>query len=225
MIIVHIARKPIDGSVAANVLKHGVGAIGIDACRVATVEAISGRVRTHSDGWGMGDGIDDYEQHPNGRWPANVILAHRPGCQPKGTQQFKHRGGAPLPEPKQNSTPTFTSRAYTSTSLHFDAEGMETVEVWDCVEDCPVRALNLQSGVTKGAVRQPTGKAVYSTEGTAMTWNQNAVKDTTVRGFADEGGVSRYFKTIREDEPQEPTPDTGYTRTTHPSAVSRPKNE
>ena len=29
-----MARKPLDGTVAQNVLKHGVGGINIDGCRV-----------------------------------------------------------------------------------------------------------------------------------------------------------------------------------------------
>ena len=29
-----MARKPLDGTVAQNVLKHGVGGINIDECRV-----------------------------------------------------------------------------------------------------------------------------------------------------------------------------------------------
>lgn len=44
-----LARKPLDGTVAANVLKHGTGALNIDGCRIA------------------------YQQ-PTGRWPANVTL-------------------------------------------------------------------------------------------------------------------------------------------------------
>ena len=31
-----MARKPLDGTVAQNVLKHGVGGINIDECRVET---------------------------------------------------------------------------------------------------------------------------------------------------------------------------------------------
>ena len=44
---VTLARKPLTGNVAANVLEHGTGALNIDACRIG------------------GDG---------GRWPANVVL-------------------------------------------------------------------------------------------------------------------------------------------------------
>ena len=65
-----------------------------------------------------------------------------------------------------------------------------------CEPGCPVARLDEQSGVIKGVVRQPTGKAVYPTEGTAMNWNSNSVIDNTVRGFGDTGGASRFFKQV-----------------------------
>jgi DNA modification methylase len=37
-----LARKPFRGTVAANVLAHGTGAINVDACRVATNDALGG---------------------------------------------------------------------------------------------------------------------------------------------------------------------------------------
>ncbi|AXH67669.1 DNA methylase [Mycobacterium phage Arlo] len=42
-----VARKPLVGTVAANVLEHGTGALNIDACRIGTAQ---------------------------GRWPTNVVL-------------------------------------------------------------------------------------------------------------------------------------------------------
>lgn len=53
-----------------------------------------------------------------------------------------------------------------------------------------ISILDLQSGETKG---KPTGKSIYPTEGSSVVWNSNNVKDTTVRGFSDDGGASRYF--------------------------------
>src|SRR5699024_5134875 len=37
-----LARKPLDGTVANNVLAHGVGGLNIDACRVATEDDLNG---------------------------------------------------------------------------------------------------------------------------------------------------------------------------------------
>jgi DNA modification methylase len=70
-----VARKPLIGTVAANVLKYGCGAINIDACRVATDGAALVRpsIARHDNdvfGKGLGAGV---QVEPAGRWPANVI--------------------------------------------------------------------------------------------------------------------------------------------------------
>ena len=74
-----VARKPLsEGTVAANVLAHGTGALNIDACRVATDENLNGGAYAKNgterdDGWGMQRaGAGNYIQTA-GRWPANVI--------------------------------------------------------------------------------------------------------------------------------------------------------
>lgn len=57
-----LARKPLQGTVAANVLAHGTGAINVDACRVA------------ADIYGAGlEGSRAIGTTDAGRWPANVI--------------------------------------------------------------------------------------------------------------------------------------------------------
>lgn len=71
-----MARKPLVGTVAANVLAHGTGAIHIDACRVPADDAPGGRVR-HGGGI-VGNGtsyeLPDYQAPmPAGRFPANVL--------------------------------------------------------------------------------------------------------------------------------------------------------
>lgn len=70
-----LARKPLIGTVAANVLQHGTGALNIDACRIATTDD---RARKASGGKGLNalghSETYDSESHAGGRWPANVIL-------------------------------------------------------------------------------------------------------------------------------------------------------
>jgi site-specific DNA-methyltransferase (adenine-specific) len=81
-----MARKPLPGTVAANVLEHGTGALNVDGCRVGT-ETVS----THSRGSNgafpkrpgetsaeesgrkqdQRAGLDQSER--SGRWPANLI--------------------------------------------------------------------------------------------------------------------------------------------------------
>ena len=71
-----VARKPLIGTVAQNVLTYGTGALNIDGSRIGT-EAIksSGQV---SNSWRLAEGRTDRQAaNPTvsqGRWPANVIL-------------------------------------------------------------------------------------------------------------------------------------------------------
>lgn len=75
-----LARKPLEGTVAANVLKHGVGGLNIDASRVETEDKYSypngpgGKSYQYSsDKRGPEVRPNPTESHPKGRWPANVI--------------------------------------------------------------------------------------------------------------------------------------------------------
>ena len=71
-----VARKPLCGTVAENVLRHGTGGINVDGCRVAgvvpkTVHGVSSR---QGEVYGKyREEPQESEPHPSGRWPANVI--------------------------------------------------------------------------------------------------------------------------------------------------------
>jgi site-specific DNA-methyltransferase (adenine-specific) len=75
-----VARKPLIGTVAENVLTHGTGALNIDGCRIGTQEMM----KTQGAGTGVVVSKSDsmagahYERinagTVTGRWPANVIL-------------------------------------------------------------------------------------------------------------------------------------------------------
>lgn len=73
-----VARKPFSGTVAANVLAHGTGAINVDGCRVGC-EARPVMVRTETvvsatsmSGQSTG-ATSSGELTTSGRWPANLI--------------------------------------------------------------------------------------------------------------------------------------------------------
>ena len=75
-----LARKPFDGTVAANVQQHGTGALNIDGCRLdprGTVQIAgpsSGPSTECPGGYGYkGAGGKEYAADL-GRWPANVLL-------------------------------------------------------------------------------------------------------------------------------------------------------
>lgn len=67
-----LARKPLIGTVAQNVLKHGTGAINIDGCRVGEREARELN-RLASIGFGGSEPQGLVIDGGKGRWPANVI--------------------------------------------------------------------------------------------------------------------------------------------------------
>src|SRR5699024_5567219 len=76
-----VARKPLDGTVAANVLEWGTGALNIDASRVEAgdlEELQKNWDRTQSANQGIASTglaqIDLSDRKPSGRWPANVLL-------------------------------------------------------------------------------------------------------------------------------------------------------
>ena len=73
-----LARKPIEGTVAANVLKWGTGGLNIDGCRVGTEENCGRPQGTmpHPMDWGnrsQKNGIFTTKGNSQGRFPANVI--------------------------------------------------------------------------------------------------------------------------------------------------------
>lgn len=76
-----VARKPLEGTAAANVLKYGTGALNVDGCRVASADALVRPPIDRQDNVtfnkGLGAGV---QVEPGGRWPANVLFTHAPGC-------------------------------------------------------------------------------------------------------------------------------------------------
>lgn len=91
-----VARKPLIGTVAANVQQHGTGALNIDGCRITTSDNLNGG--TYSGGkrnpvpgdtrsskaagrYGEDGRLtpEDFQQ-PAGRWPPNILLSHAPEC-------------------------------------------------------------------------------------------------------------------------------------------------
>ncbi|QAY03755.1 DNA methylase [Mycobacterium phage Petp2012] len=79
-----VARKPLVGTVAANVLEHGTGALNIDACRIGdgsesqgprdSSEPSATRRYTGSGAVNIAATPGPRGGSPSGRWPTNVVL-------------------------------------------------------------------------------------------------------------------------------------------------------
>ncbi len=72
-----LARKPLVGTVAANVQEHGTGALNIDGCRVETTDgyqdnAVTQGVNGARTSYAPAGAPRTFEPQPGGRWPANI---------------------------------------------------------------------------------------------------------------------------------------------------------
>jgi site-specific DNA-methyltransferase (adenine-specific) len=74
-----LARKPLIGTVAENVLTHGTGALNIDASRIGIAEGDEPKAGKRTATFGTlettsgGDGSGGWNAS-SGRWPANILL-------------------------------------------------------------------------------------------------------------------------------------------------------
>jgi DNA modification methylase len=82
-----VARKPLESTVAGNVLQYGTGAINIDGARVGTDEVITNHARSAEAAVSKGKYGDSSAQETHqtegqalGRWPANIVFTHNHDC-------------------------------------------------------------------------------------------------------------------------------------------------
>jgi site-specific DNA-methyltransferase (adenine-specific) len=68
-----VARKPLAGTVAENVLTYGTGGINVDGCRVGAEQTVTLRSGSMGKGIYGGDARVGSFANPPGRWPANLI--------------------------------------------------------------------------------------------------------------------------------------------------------
>ena len=84
-----VARKPLNGTVAANVLAHGVGGINVDGCRVGDEQRVNPpaankrgkRSTSIMRGAQSTRGLKVDPTVAVGRWPPNVVFSHLPACE------------------------------------------------------------------------------------------------------------------------------------------------
>ena len=188
-----VARKPLEGTVAANTLKHGTGGINVDGCRIKAADGDydhPGDTSPSSTGVCFGAMPNKETQRPphaQGRWPSNCLLSHAEGCVCTGTKRVKGSDAG-----MTRTTAEGWGMAKERRNVkHADADGLETVEAWQCVEGCPVRLLDAQSGESKSTtgVRDPNGTMGYHGGASGLPG--------IVSGHSDTGGASRFFYTAK----------------------------
>ncbi|AGM14016.1 DNA methylase [Mycobacterium phage Murphy] len=104
-----VARKPLVGTVAANVLEHGTGALNIDACRIPAGQDYRDKCASvvgldsnrNGAAYGEWTGARTDSAREEGRWPTNVVLDDtqaaeldaQTGIQKSGTAVQRNGGG------------------------------------------------------------------------------------------------------------------------------------
>jgi len=179
-----LIRNPVKGSIKNN--PFGLGNLNIDACRIPTTETIEGRERSkpiHGGGQSLGN---DYQQHKQGRWPANVVLSHSEDCKGVGLKEIK---GA---KPKQERQPIDDQNNYgNGRKSGLGGKGNEVVGIWDCSPDCPVRMLDAQSLANGMHPAGGRSSKVINTNANCVAYNMSGAVD--MFRFGDKGGASRFF--------------------------------
>lgn len=213
MKVIHLLRKPCsEGTVAANVLRYGTGALNIDASRVAfTSEADEQESKTKNQHADFGSApvtgnvtYGDYSMmppknyNPPGRWPANLVLQHLPECRCEGAKRVRGSGARESSIGKgregNHTNGIYGAKASKVTTAYVDKDGTEPVAAWVCAPKCPVAALDAQSGTSKSSGgRIGNAQGAYANQGRTGWGTGHTAGDP---GFGDVGGASRYFKQI-----------------------------
>lgn len=128
---------------------------------------------------------------PLGRWPSNLILSHLPECRCLGAHQIKPKGGLSTKyagKDYTNKEGKFLQNFKGATRASKDENGEETVTSWECVDGCPVKELDKQSG------NRPVAKQASSSckSESLLRPGQGAYQK---QGFLhqDSGTASRYY--------------------------------
>jgi DNA modification methylase len=191
-----LARKPLEKglSIADNVLKWGTGGINIDGCRVNTNDnlnggAYSGGERSNGE-WKENSGFKndklEFFNQPQGRFPANLILTHHPDCECVGMKKVKPSNGSGKASENGGGFSKGMFGDGTSDKIgggFTDENGEETIEDWICVDDCPIKIMDEQSGESKSN----DTKRNRNTIGSFGMPNDNTPE------YNDKGGASRFF--------------------------------
>lgn len=212
MRIVHLLRKPLAGSVVANVLEHGCGGVAIDASRVSLkgedspsiqrreAAARSGRAGRQTSGLcdeGRFESAKDPEvglaYRPGealGRWPSNLILEHTSECLCQGTKRVPTTTASAGAPGWRTDYVGGETKARGFTGGYAEEDGCEAVLDWECSTGCPVWGLDDQSGFARS---DPNPRRNQDSQSVALGFIRSTLGAASP---PDAGGASRFFKQI-----------------------------
>ena len=143
-----LGRRPLGGTVAANVLSHGTGALNIDGGRISYVSGRDKESNVSRPGRGnqSGNHAKDFPHQSEdwgnweggkGRFPTHTTFTHHPSCEPCGTKKVKAAQGERR-ETGKGATPIVTGTRDTGLLIGYgDEDGTETVQAYSCAAYCP----------------------------------------------------------------------------------------
>ena len=176
-----MARKPLEGTVADNVLKHEVGALNIDATRIGS-EEIKINVLEQWSGFGEKEKPDYQTKSNTGRWASNVMFGHAEDCEQIGTKEDEFTGG------KKGSGGFATGY---QKGDDYDNKKV-SVPVWKCADGCPVKALDEQAPNKGNLFKKKRNKGTSG--GSGDSWTNGGKAAGEDNGFYDApSGASKFF--------------------------------
>ena len=170
-------------------MKWGTGGINIDACRIGNAQVGWKGNAAGGNTWNdktCGLAKDGTPNPATGRFPSNFVLSHHPDCKCVGTKKVKgtatSNGEAPTGEESEGVIKPLRRGTFIDRT---DENGLEEVEKWECVENCPIKELDAQSGISKsGKPRADRGKGGIWHKSTGIPAGPQ---------YGDNGGASRFF--------------------------------
>jgi len=207
--IILVRKRVSEKTVIKNMLKHGTGALNIDVSRVkchdSQLKEKYNSVKNNdsprpNNVYGKGNRRQNQEPHTQGRFPTNIILSHHPECIQIGIKTVKGSGQSKTFHNAYDgeSNTKFIRGVSHPGNQHGNGDGTETVEDWECHEDCPIRILDEQSGKTRsgksGSFQRVLSSKGYKGGAIGQRKSDNTDKVAITKpGHGDSGGASRFF--------------------------------
>ena len=191
-----MGRKPLsEKNVSLNVLRWGVGGINIDESRIGSQTMGGGTMPDLRDvgakskeaigidklSFGQVSGAEriEYDNFKTGRFPANLLLNHAEDCVEVGVVEESYA---------INKTEEWTGFGQKERPDYESTEQKVSTVLYECVDGCPVKELDEQSGIRPGGTYPAKrGQAVN----TSFASGQET--EGGQRQMGDTGGASRFF--------------------------------
>jgi len=159
-----LGRRPLEGTVAGNVLGYGTGALNIDGTRIVTHESTE-RPQGRDIRGGRLVGSENKSNlitggGCKGRFPTHTVLTHHPSCEPCGVKKVQAAGWTDSDVPTKERNSVYGRRIMdVKTSPHYaDKDGTETVPSFNCAAYCQTCNMGFLHESGASAVDLPCGE-------------------------------------------------------------------